>query len=293
MLLPGCPLTDNYYIQSSSGGAGQSATPVGVSGLSGAGGAFSTGGLSDGVGGDTASGETAGDDTAGAGAVSGDTAGAADSTGGDTTLGGTGGTLSSGGSSGTGGDTTGTGGMTAGGPGAGAGGTLPSGGSGTTGGAAGAPATTGGSAGLGGSAGSTDTQYQPVCDDSVVKGGTCDGASQSCYKTCGPDSIGFKSETCERGSYVEQSGCTFPDGTDYSCYGIPLRLPAECPGTVPRASEACQISMCIVCFGGSSDNPLYEDSTGTQKEGYCVCSDAGSWTCASVSSWPCPDGSGC
>ncbi len=232
-----------------------------------------------------------GGNTAGAGAASGDAAGASDPTGGEPSVGGASGTLGNGGNAGTAGDTTGAGGAASGGTSAGAGGTAASGGNGTASGGVtatgGTPATAGG--------GSGGNQFQPLCDNAVVKGSACGVSStQSCYRACGPDSIGFKSETCQQGAYVEQLGCSFPSAADYSCYQIPHSLPAECPSaTVPRAAQACQISQCIVCFGGTVDNPTYEDSTGAPKPGYCVCSDSGAWTCGSVSAWPCPGGAGC
>ncbi len=169
---------------------------------------------------------------------------------------------------------------------AGASGTAASGGDAAKGGTA-----SGGSAGT---AGSPANLPDPACMDGIVKGSACTAASAPlCYKSCGPNNLGFKSETCQSGTYNEQSGCTFPAAQDYSCYKIPTSLPAVCPSaTVPRAGTACQVANCNVCFGGIG-GPQYQDSTGTQKPGYCVCSDAGIWTCASTTSWPCPDGPGC
>ena len=316
VVLPGCPLTDNYYIERAAGGTGQ-AMFAGTSGLDATGGVLGAAGNGDGVGGDASSGGVPATDTGGTGAVMGD-AGAPNATGGDTAVGGAGGTSSVGGTAGTGGETgsagagaanAGNGGGTA----AGAGGKAASGGREAAGGrpgmggragpggrsaAGGAPATGGALAGGGMSAAAGAGgrgQFQPLCDDSIVKGSACDQSSpRLCYRACGPDSTGFKSETCQQGTYQEQSGCTFPTGGDYSCYSIPPHLPAECPAaTVPRASQPCQLAECIVCFGGSANNPLYEDSTGAQKNGYCVCTNAGTWTCGSTSAWPCPDGDGC
>jgi hypothetical protein len=152
----------------------------------------------------------------------------------------------------------------------------------------------GATAGGAGNGGSANDAYQPRCGEDVGKGDPCSPSSvQLCYKTCGPNSIGFKSETCQQGAYVEQSGCTFPDENDYSCYAIPASKPATCPAGTPRAAEDCGVAECTLCFGGGLANPTYQDSSGTQKEGYCVCTDAGEWTCASVPSWPCPGGDGC
>src|SRR6185503_21121380 len=104
---------------------------------------------------------------------------------------------------------------------------------GATTGTGGAGGTTGGSGGSGG--GGT---FSPLCSavpptaagGEPTKGGVCTAAdTQLCYKTCGPQSIGFKSETCTGGLYVEQSGCSFRAGMDYSCYKIPATISAACP----------------------------------------------------------------
>ena len=185
---------------------------------------------------------------------------------------------SSGGTGGTGGGTGGTGGSTTG-----------------TGGAGGS---TGGSGGSGG--GGT---FSPLCSavprtqagEEPTKGGVCTSADpQLCYKTCGPLSIGFKSETCTGGLYVEQSGCSFPDNMDYACYKIPTPVSAACPAAVPQASQTCDVAECTPCNAGG----LYADSSGAQKEGYCVCPKASSagtrkWSCASSTAWPCPMNKGC
>lgn len=276
------------------GGEGASDDTPGAGATPGDAGAPSANGGDTGTGGDTSGGTSAtgGDTSGGTSTTGGDTSGGTTSSGGDTSGGtsatggdGSGGTTSSGGASPSTGGDTGTGGATGGGPNAGA----PSGGMGATGGST---ATGGASEGGGGSGtGPPD----PVCDDSVVKGGSCRTTSTPlCYKACGPDGVGSKTETCRGNVYVE-SDCSFASEGDYSCYSVPPRLPAECPAALPRSADPCAISQCTVCFGGSAGNPLYEDSSGTQKSGYCVCSSAGLWTCGSTStsSWPCPDGSGC
>lgn len=146
-------------------------------------------------------------------------------------------------------------------------------------------------ASVGGSTSTANTQYQPLCDSTVTKGGPC-GTQQLCYKTCGPQSIGFKSETCSNSVYVEQSGCSFPPG-DYSCYKIPTAIDASCPTTAPQASQACSVAPCTPCNVGG----MYLDSSGNSKAGYCVCpastTGTSKWSCASTTAWPCPGNSGC
>lgn len=145
--------------------------------------------------------------------------------------------------------------------------------------------------------------FDPLCAGLLTaagvaptKNGICvDTDSQLCYKTCGPNSIGFKSEICTAGVYVEQSGCSFETGTDYSCYKIPTTFDATCPTTVPQANTVCSVATCILC----NVNGGYLDSTGAAKTGYCVCpapsatTGTSKWSCASSTAWPCPAGQGC
>lgn len=283
LLLSGCPLNDRYYVDYSYGGKGESASG-GTSNVDTTGGTTPTTGGSDAFGGDPSSGGITEVGAApGEGGAPDGAGGTIHFDGGATSTGATGGTLGHGGSSESGGDTSSSGGASFGGT-LGAGGIAPTGGTRTSGGAPG----TGGSLASGGS------PFQPLCGDEVAKGNPCDQSSaQFCYKTCGPNSVGYKSETCQLGSYVEQTGCTFPPGQDYSCYELPAQRPAQCPAGVPRATQACSVPECTVCFGGTLGTPLYQDSTGTQKVGYCVCTESGVWTCASTSAWPCPGGAGC
>ncbi len=244
----------------------------GASGLSATAGEFSAGGAPYGAGGDPADDGGAGRGTAGHGTAGRVSAGGA-TAGATATTGGTGGNDAASGDAGASDPT--------------AGNATTGGGSGTSG----APPTAGTSGG--------NPLFQPVCDDAIVKGSPCNASSiQTCYRKCGPDLVGFKSETCQFGIYDEQPGCMFPTNADYSCYKIPLNKPAQCPSsTVPRAAQPCQTSQCTTCFGGPISSPMYQDSTGMQKQGYCVCSSSGLWTCASSSagssSWPCPQGAGC
>jgi len=160
--------------------------------------------------------------------------------------------------------------------------------------------TTPDTSGSGGAAGAD--QYQPLCNSLLTaanvaptKNGICvDGDPQLCYKTCGPESSGFKSETCTAGVYVEQSGCSFPPG-DYSCYKIPTTIDPSCPAEVPQATTECSVAACTLCnFNGG-----YLDSSGAAKTGYCVCQAPSAttglqkWSCASTTAWPCPAGEGC
>jgi hypothetical protein len=157
--------------------------------------------------------------------------------------------------------------------------------------------------GTGGAGGSANT-YQPLCAGLTTNGGAAptkngiciDTDPQLCYKTCGPASIGFKSETCTAGVYVEQSGCSFLTDMDYSCYKIPAAIDATiCPTTTPQASTECTVPKCTLC----NLNGNYLDSGGASKTGYCVCPEPSAttgvskWTCASATAWPCPAGKGC
>ena len=199
---------------------------------------------------------------------------------------GTGGTTGAGGTTGTGGTASSTGGTT------GTGGTASS---------------TGGTTGTGGTG--TAGFGQPACGNTmegvaIAKGGTCTAADATagtptalCYKTCGPEKQGVKSETCPAGggTYAEMTGCSFDPSKDFSCYKVPATVAdqnAMCPATAIMAGSACSIADCIVC--GLSAG--YMDSTGAAKTGYCVCqagATSPTWSCASSTAWPCPNGMGC
>jgi hypothetical protein len=165
---------------------------------------------------------------------------------------------------------------------------------GTTGGSS--TSTTGGSTG--------SDMFTPLCASlttaagvAPTKGGACTAADpQLCYKTCGPQSLGFKSETCTSGAYVEQSGCSFKPDLDASCFKIPTTLDPACPATAPQAGMECTVKTCTPC---SDPSGTYLDSSGAPKVGYCVCPEPSAttgvskWSCASLTSWPCPQGMGC
>jgi hypothetical protein len=188
--------------------------------------------------------------------------------------------------------------------GSGVGGTTPIAGSSSGGTESGTAGTGTGTAGTGtGTAGSTGSgDFTPLCaglttaaGPAPTKNGACSSADpQLCYKTCGPQSVGFKSETCTAGIYAEQSGCSFPPDLDASCYKIPDTIDPSCPATAPQASMPCSVAACTLCNVGGN----YLDSTGASKAGYCVCPAAaggvmGKWSCASTTAWPCPAGKGC
>jgi hypothetical protein len=176
-------------------------------------------------------------------------------------------------------------------------------GTGAAAGTSGAAGATTGAAGHVGAAGTGGGMFTPLCTAvpataggmAPAKGVPCAATdTQLCYKTCGPLSVGFKSETCTAGAYAEMTGCSFPAGMDYSCYKIPAAIDASCPATPPQASQPCTVAMCTLCNAGGS----YLDSTGASKPGYCVCPAAGAggtrkWSCASATAWPCPAGQGC
>jgi hypothetical protein len=162
---------------------------------------------------------------------------------------------------------------------------------------------TGGGGGVGGVGGAGGGDFgQPACLPTVVKGGACVSTDQQfCYKTCGPQAVGVKAETCtSAGVYAEMSGCTFDPARDYSCYKLPGAANAACvPGLTPQASQPCDAAACAVCNSTQGlPGGIYLDTTGAPKVGYCVCqppnaAGARLWSCASDTAWPCPLGSGC
>jgi hypothetical protein len=144
----------------------------------------------------------------------------------------------------------------------------------------------------------------PACASTVSKGGTCAATdTQCCYKTCGPEKSGVKSEICQTsGTYSEMSACAFDPTKDYSCYKLPAAADPECPaGMTPQASMDCgTVTMCHACNSTQGmPGGGYLDSSGAAKTGFCVCqapnsSGARLWSCATDNgSWPCPGNSGC
>ncbi len=159
----------------------------------------------------------------------------------------------------------------------------------------------GGTVGTGGT-GAGGTFGEPACLSTVVRSGPCTATDQQfCYKTCGPQAIGVKAETCTTaGTYAEMSGCSFDPSRDYSCYKIPATTNATClPGVTPQASGACEVPPCTLCNSlAGAVGGQYLDVSGAPKVGWCVCqppnaSGVRTWNCANDTAWPCPLGSGC
>jgi hypothetical protein len=191
---------------------------------------------------------------------------------------------------------------------AGAGSSAAGTGSGTAGTSSTAGTGSGGSgtAGSSGTGGAATSAFTPLCKGLMTAGAmepakavACTAAdAQVCYKSCGPQSTGFKSETCTAGAYAEQSGCAFPPELDAACFKLPATQDASCPATPPQASMDCTVAECTLCNGGGGPTGTYLDSKGASKAGYCVCPAAGAsgsrkWSCASTDAWPCPGGKGC
>ena len=180
----------------------------------------------------------------------------------------------------------------------------------TTGGAnAGGKGGTGtGGAGTGGSSGGSagtgnppeDPNFSPACfrfmtqaGEEILKGTSCTPDDPHlCYRPCGPNQIGWKTETCTASVYAE-GDCTFPLDKEYSCYHIPDVI--DCGlAEAPQATMECDVAGCTVC----NVDGFYADTGGDVKEGYCVCRDPDAqgvrrWTCASTTAWPCPLNQGC
>lgn len=146
--------------------------------------------------------------------------------------------------------------------------------------------------------------FSPTCSSvgptaaglDIKKGVQCTAKDpQICFRTCGPQSVGWKSETCSAGVYAEGT-CQFPGAADYSCFKIPPAIDMTvCPATKPQASQACTVPQCTLC----NVNGQYIDSSGNVKNGYCVCGQPSvtngtrNWSCASSTAWPCPQSNGC
>jgi hypothetical protein len=149
----------------------------------------------------------------------------------------------------------------------------------------------------------THPDFSPACfltstknGEEILKGAPCTAADPKlCYRPCGPNQVGWKTETCTAGVYAE-GDCTFPADQDFSCYAIPTHIDEAACGlsASPAATGECSAPLCTTCnFGG-----FYEDTGHDAKEGFCTCREPGPdgvrrWTCASTTAWPCPFSRGC
>ena len=178
---------------------------------------------------------------------------------------------------------------------AGAGGVSAGSGEGGTVGSGGAIGTGGDSGG-----GGRGPFGEPACLPKVAQGGACTAMDQQfCYKPCGPEGAGVRSETCRSsGLYAEMEGCSYDPTRDYSCYRIPAEPDAAC-AAAPQAGAACDLPACRPCNSrGGIVRGEYFSAAGAATTGWCVCQEpdaAGkrTWSCANASTWPCPLGSGC
>jgi hypothetical protein len=159
--------------------------------------------------------------------------------------------------------------------------------------AAGTGGTMAGTGGTMAATGGTTAGEDPAIPGTVcttqLKNGACTTEGETCNKSCGPRKAGYKPETCVDGVYVE-GACLFPPG-DYACFKVTEDTPACPDGT--QTGGSCT-GECAACSG-------YADSTGTPKNGYCICVN-GKYTCGSYpKEWPCttagtsasPGGTGC
>lgn len=172
-------------------------------------------------------------------------------------------------------------------------------------GTSGMPPGEGGTSGTGGTVVNPPTHpdFSPACflqtttaGEEIMKGTPCTAEDpQLCYRPCGPNQVGWKTETCLAGVYAE-GDCTFPTDRTYECYKIPDPIdPSLCGLTAPpAATDECSAPECYSC----NYDGFYKDTGSDVKEGFCVCRAPGPdgvrrWTCASATAWPCPLHEGC
>jgi hypothetical protein len=121
-----------------------------------------------------------------------------------------------------------------------------------------------------------------------TKGAMCTNEGVGCKKSCGPQSVGWKSETCTNALVVEGKTCEFECGdtsVNWGCYS--LTAATSCDTTnVPVSGAACTAAACVPCAGG------YKDTSNTAKTGACVCvagATMSKWSCAATTptnAWP-------
>ena len=144
---------------------------------------------------------------------------------------------------------------------------------------------------------------EPACLSAVAKGVACAATDSAvCYKTCGPEKSGVKSETCTTaGIYAEMSGCSFDPAKDFACYKIPAAANTVCPaGVTPQASHGLHVAECTVCnstrrsaSGGVHRLERRAPRSATASARRANAAGTRTWSCASDTAWPCPLGSGC
>ena len=144
-----------------------------------------------------------------------------------------------------------------------------------------------GAAGAGGVAGGTFGE--PACAPSVESGENCAPTDeQLCYKRCGPDGVGVKSETCQSsGLYTEMVGCAYDLSRDYSCYRIPMRAQRRLPERAATAGGSALRAGAVhrVQQSGGACRRRFASGAGAVSEGWCVCQAANAaglrtWSCA-------------
>jgi hypothetical protein len=155
-------------------------------------------------------------------------------------------------------------------------------------GTAGASSATGGAyGGIAGGAGtgsgsSGGLSGYPLCTVET-KGAACSEEGLVCLKTCGPQSVGSKTEVCTAGVTVE-GACEFDcsdTSINWGCFAN-LGTAPECPAGT-QAAMPCTVPACEPCAGA------YLNSAGVPKIGGCICvgaSGAEKWSCAVATAWP-------
>ncbi len=147
-------------------------------------------------------------------------------------------------------------------------------------GAAGATGVAGtfGRGGAGGTGGHGGSGFgEPACLSTVAKGGACTSVDQQvCYKTCGPEKTGVKSETCTGGVYYGDVRLHLRSGQGLLLLPDPdgRQLRPARRARRRMASTPCDVPHCTLCnslqgvVGGQ-----YLDAGGAPKVGWCVCQE--------------------
>ena len=154
---------------------------------------------------------------------------------------------------------------------------------------------TGGATGATGDAGAATPKYAAACV-SVSNKAACDMASSTpCANTCGPNKTGYKNCDCVAGAW-NCPVCAYESGVDFSCYNVNDATPL-CPSDptdlsgmgLPLSGASCTQADCKPC--GSKAQNAYRDTSGSPKQGFCVCVHAdptmpGKYSCTSIKEYP-------
>lgn len=143
--------------------------------------------------------------------------------------------------------------------------------------------------------GAQSAKYDVACVAVNNKAACNMTTDKPCANTCGPNKSGYKNCDCVAGLWSCPT-CSYEPGTDVSCYKVTDATPL-CPTDstdltgmgLPISGAACSQTDCTPC--GSKSQNAYRDTSGSPKQGFCICVHAdptmpGKYSCTSIKEYP-------